>query len=128
MLFSGYERATAAGGAGGDRGAAPAGYRGAGLLLGTEIGRFALVERLLPLDFDRQSAGIACGTAFENYAERMLGVFFCRKPPFASAWFIGDLVLAVRPSRLELLTCAAGADGRARLEPLLESQEGQWPI
>jgi hypothetical protein len=98
-----------------------AGYRGAGLLLGTEIGRFALVERLLPLDFDRKSAGLAYGPACESYAERLLGVFFCRKPPFASDWFIGDLVLAVRPSQLELLFCAAGADGRARLEPLLES-------
>jgi hypothetical protein len=100
------------------------GYRGAGFLLGTEIGRLALVERLLPLDFDRKSAGAACGAAFEKYAERLLGAFFCRKPPFALDWFIGDLVLAVRPRQLEVFTCAAGSDGRARLEMLPEDAEG----
>jgi hypothetical protein len=100
------------------------GYRGAGFLLGTEIGRFALVERLLPLDFDRRSAGAVCGAAFEKYAERLLGVFFCRKPPFVLDWFIGDLVLAVRPGEVEVFTCAAGSAGRAVLAMLPEDTEG----
>jgi hypothetical protein len=100
------------------------GYRGAGFLLGTEIGRFALVERLLPLDFDRRSAGAACGAAFEKYAERLLGVFFCRKPPFALDWFIGDLVLAVRAGEVAVFTCAAATGGRAVLEMLPEDAEG----
>ena len=98
------------------------GYRGAGFLLGSEIGHFALVERLLPLDFDARGSAAAYAAACEKYAERLLGVFFCRKRPFARDWFIGDLVLAVGPSQLKLLTCAAGT--RARLEPLLESKEG----
>lgn len=100
------------------------GYRGSGILLGSEIGRFALVERLLPLDFDRKSAGAVCGAAFEKYAERLLGVFFCRKPPFALDGFIGDLVLAVRAGEVAVFTCAAGSDGRAVLEMLPEGVEG----
>lgn len=100
------------------------GYRGAGFLLGTVIGRFALVERLLPLDFGRSSAGTVCGAAFEKYADRLLGAFFCRKPPFALDWFIGDLVLAVRAGEVAVFTCAAGSDGRAVLEMLPEDAEG----
>ena len=101
------------------------GYRGAGFLLGSEIGRFTLVERLLPLDFAARGSGAPYAAACEKYGERLLGVFFCRKRPFARDWFIGDLVLAVGPSQLELFTCTAGAAGpRARLEPVLESKEG----
>ena len=96
------------------------GYRGAGFLLGSKIGRFTLVERLLPLDFDARGSGAATAAACEQYGERLLGVFFCRKRPFARDWFIGDLVLAVSPRQLELRTCAADAVRRARLEPVPE--------
>jgi len=107
------------------------GYRGAGFLLGTAIGRFVLVERLLPLDFDRRSGDGVYGPVFEKYGEGLQGVFFCRRRPFALDWFIGDLVLAVRPGQIEVLTCEFSAgDRRARLVPLPEDadREGTWRI
>jgi hypothetical protein len=112
-----------------------AGYRGAGFLLGTAIGRFVLVERLLPLDFDSRGGGEGvCGPVFEKYGEGMQGVFFCRRRPFAADWLIGDLVLDVRPGRIAVLTCEFPTGGRgrrrARLVPLLEDAdaEGTWRI
>jgi hypothetical protein len=110
-----------------------AGYRGAGFLLGTVIGRFVLVERLLPLDFDPRRGGddTAYAAVFKEYGEGLRGVFFCRRRPFALDWFIGDLVLVVRPGQIEVLTCEFPAGGRkARLVPLLEDAdaEGTWRI
>ncbi len=98
-----------------------AGYRGAGFLLGTTIGRFALVERLLPLDFDRRSGCRVYDSVCAGYQERLLGVFFCRKPPFALDCFLEDLVLAVRPGQLEAFTCEfSPGERKARLAPLPE--------
>jgi len=97
------------------------GYRGTGFLLGTEIGRFALVERLLPFDFDARGSDAATAAACAQYGERLLGVFFCRRRPFARDWFIGDLVLAVTMRQLEIFTCVVAADQRARLEPIAEA-------
>jgi len=103
------------------------GYRGAGFLLGSTIGRFLLVERLLPLDFDRQSGGRVYDSVCSCYRERLLGVFFCRKPAFALDCFLQDLVLAVRPGQVEALTCEFSArERRARLVPLSEDEEGKW--
>jgi hypothetical protein len=104
------------------------GFRGSGLLLGTEMGRVALVERLLPLDVGagkRGSAALAAACA--TYGERLQGVFFCRRPPLALAACVGDLVLAIRRREIAAFTCefaAAAGGGRARLEPLLEDAEG----
>jgi hypothetical protein len=108
-------------------------YRGAGFLLGATFGRFVLLEQLLPLDFDpRRGGDDAYAIVFKTYGQRLQGVFFCRKPPFALDWFIGDLVMSVRPGQVELHTCefAAGERGerRARLVPLLEDKEGAWRI
>ncbi len=109
-------------------------FRGSGFLLGTTFGRFVLLERLLPLEFDpRRGGDDAYAVTFKKYGLRLQGVFFCRKPPFAADWLIGDLVMAVRPGQIELLTCefSAGVPGgerRAHLVPLLEDREGSWRI
>jgi len=105
------------------------GYRGAGFLLGTTVGRFVLVEQLLPLDFDRQSGGRVYDSVCAGYQERLLGVFFCRKPPFALDSFLEDLVMVVRPGQVEVLTCESSqSERKARLVPLKEDREGKWRI
>jgi hypothetical protein len=97
------------------------GYRGAGFLLGTTIGRTMLVERLLPMDFDRRNGGRIYDSVCAGYQERLLGVFFCRKPPFALDCFLEDLVMAVRPGQLEAFSCEfSSSERKARLAPLPE--------
>ncbi len=106
-----------------------AGYRGTGFLLGTEMGRFVLVERLLPLEIDpRRDRGAACAAAFQRYCERLLGAFFCRRRPRALEWLVGDLVLVVGARQLQAFSCDLDARTRApRLAPLLEGEEATWP-
>jgi hypothetical protein len=106
-----------------------AGYRGTGFLLGTTVGRFLMVEQLLPLDFDRKSAGRVYDSVCSGYPEGLLGVFFCCKPPFALDCFLQDLVLAIRPDQVEALFCEFSEEGRrARLVSLKEDREGKWRI
>lgn len=106
-----------------------AGYRGAGFLLGAEMGRFVLVERLLPLEIDpRRDKGAACAAAFRRYGERLLGAFFCRRPPLALEWLVGDLVLAVSARQLRAFSCELDARTRKPLlAPLPEDAEATWP-
>ncbi|MBN2345691.1 MAG: hypothetical protein JXO51_04810 [Candidatus Aminicenantes bacterium] len=103
------------------------GYRGAGFLLGSAVGRFLLVERLLALDFDGGNGDRVYGAVAGACRERLQGVFFCRKPPFVLDWFIGDLVLLIRPKQILPFTCEFYATGRkARLRPLPEEEESAW--
>jgi hypothetical protein len=105
------------------------GYKGAGFLLGSTIGRFVLIEQLLPLDFERRSAGRIYDSVCAGYQDRLQGVFFCRKPPFALDWFLHDLVLAIRPGQIEISTCKfSTSERKARLVSLPEEKEGKWPI
>ncbi len=106
-----------------------AGYRGTGFLLGTGMGRFVLVERLLPLEIDpRRDRGGACAAAFQRYGERLLGAFFCRRRPRALEWLVGDLVLAVSAGELRAFLCELDARTRKpRLAALAEDEEATWP-
>lgn len=105
------------------------GYRGAGFLLGTVIGRFVLIERLLALDFNRKNGSSVYGTVCENYRQRLQGVFFCRKRPFVLDWFLPDLLMAIGRDRMQLFTCEFSASGRkTQLVPLLEEKEDAWRI
>ncbi len=102
------------------------GFRGSGLLLGSAVGRCALVERLLPL-------GIAGGedeTAGAVYGERLLGAFTCRLRPRAGDWLAGLLVLAISDEKLRPFACVFDrARRRPRLLPLEEAATGgeAWP-
>jgi hypothetical protein len=104
------------------------GYRGAGFLLGSGIGRFVMIERLLPLDFDRENASSVYETVCASYRDRLRGVFFCRKRPFALDWILQDLVMAIGGGQVRMFTCEFSPSGRkAHLVPLLE-EEGSWRI
>lgn len=108
------------------------GYRGGGLLLGAEIGRWSLVERLLPLDFAAgRNDGATFAAAADRYGERLLGAFFCRRRPQAADWLGGQLVLAFGAGGIRPFTCEfAGKGKKARLLPLAEDagrQEDAWP-
>ncbi|HEX7503290.1 MAG TPA: hypothetical protein VF451_07690 [Acidobacteriota bacterium] len=105
------------------------GYRGAGFLLGTTIGRFTLVEQLLPMDFDRKNGGRIYDAVCAGYQERLLGVFFCRKPPFVLDCFLEDMVLVMRRGQVEVFTCGfSQSECKARLVPVREGREEKWRI
>src|SRR4030042_7085630 len=81
------------------------GYRGAGFLIGSTMGRFVLIEQLLAMDFNRKNASTLYGTVCEKYQQRLQGVFFCRRRPFALDWFLLDLVMAIGRDQIQMFTC-----------------------
>jgi hypothetical protein len=105
------------------------GYRGAGFLLGAVIGRFTIIERLLPLDFDRGNADRVCHAVARRYQERLRGAFFCRRRPMALEWFLHGLVMSIGVDRIGLSGCEiSGSRRRAVLLPLIEETEERWPL
>jgi hypothetical protein len=104
------------------------GYKGAGFLLGDEIGRFTIIDRLVALDFDRAGGDAAYRSLCSGYRQRLQGVFFCRRRPFALDWFLHDLVLLIGGDQLEWRGCEFSAKkGKAVLVPCWEDEEEQWP-
>ena len=100
------------------------GYKGAGFLLGSALGRFTIIEQLLPLDFNRDSADAVCRSVLANYQERLRGVFFCRRRPLALDWFLQGLVMVIGSDQIELRSCEFSERRRqAVLVPLFEDQE-----
>ena len=71
------------------------GYKGAGFLLGSTIGRFIIIDQLMALDFNRDDVDAVYRSACANYQQRLQGVFFCRRRPFALDWFLHDLVMVI---------------------------------
>jgi hypothetical protein len=104
-----------------------AGYRGAGFLLGSTVGRFIIIDQLMALDFKRENADAVYRSVCANYQQRLLGVFFCRRRPFALDWFLQDLVMVVGSDQIEIRSCTFSDQKRkAVLVPLLEDEEEKW--
>jgi len=100
------------------------GYKGAGFLLGSAIGRFTIIEQLLPLDFNRDSADAVCRSVLANCQQRLRGVFFCRRRPLALDWFLHGWVMVIGSDQIELRRCEfSQRRHQAVLLPLFEEQE-----
>jgi hypothetical protein len=104
------------------------GYKGAGFLLGGTVGRFTIIEQLLPLDFNRENGDAVYRSVCATYQQRLQGVFFCRRRPFVLDWFLHDLVMVIGGEQIEIRGCEFSVQKRkALLVPLLEDEEEQWP-
>jgi hypothetical protein len=105
-----------------------AAYKGTGFLLGSTIGSFILIDQLLPLDFKRDNGKDVYRSVCASYQQRLQGVFFCRRRPFALDWFLHDLVIVIGSNQIEIRGCEFSDQKRkAILVPLLEDKEEKWP-
>jgi hypothetical protein len=104
------------------------GYKGAGFLLGSTIGRFIIIDQLLPLDFNRDNGDDVYRSVCASYQRRLQGVFFCRRRPFVLDWFLHDLVMVLSGEQIEIRSCEFSDQKRkAVLLPLMEDKEEKWP-
>jgi len=104
------------------------GYKGAGFFLGSVIGRFIIIDQLLPLDFNRGNGAAVYHSVCATYPQRLQGVFFCRRRPFVLDWFLQDLVMTVDNEQIQIYKCEfSHAKKKAVLEALLEDAEEKWP-
>jgi hypothetical protein len=104
-----------------------AGYKGAGFLLGSAMGRFIIIDQLLALDFDRASGDGIYRSVCMNYQQRLQGLFFCRRRPFVLDRFLQDLVMVIDGKQIEIRRCEfSAAKRKSVLVPLLEDKEEKW--
>jgi hypothetical protein len=104
------------------------GYKGTGFLLGSAIGRFIIVDQLLPLDFKQDNGDDIYRSVCASYQQRLQGVFFCRRRPFVLDWFLHDLVMVVGNDQIEIRGCEfSDSKQKAILVPILEDKEEKWP-
>ncbi len=104
------------------------GYKGTGFLLGSAIGRFFIIDQLLPLDFTRANGDAVYHSVCATYQQRLRGVFFCRRRPFVLDWFLYDLILVIGGDQIEIRGCEfSEKERKTLLLPLLEDKEEQWP-
>jgi hypothetical protein len=104
------------------------GYKGTGFLLGSTIGHFVIIDQLMALDFNRDSADAVYRSVCATYQQRLRGVFFCRRRPFALDWFLHDLVMVINGDQIEIRGCEFSDQKRkAVLVTLLEDEEDKWP-
>jgi len=104
------------------------GYKGSGFLLGGTIGHFIIIDQLLPLDFKHDSADEIYRSVCASYQQRLQGVFFCRRRPFALDWFLHDLVMVIGDDQIEIRGCEfSDRQRKAVLVPFLEAEEEKWP-
>jgi hypothetical protein len=105
-----------------------AGFKGTGFLLGSAIGRFIMIEQILPLDFKRENGDVVYRSVCASYQQRLQGVFFCRRRPFVLDWFLHDLVLVIGQDQIEIRGCEfSDQRQKASLVTLLEDEEEKWP-
>lgn len=103
------------------------GAKGAGFLLGSAMGRFIIVERLLALDFDRTSGDGVYRSVSETYGQGLQGVFFYRRRPFALDCFLQDLVAVIDDRQIEIRRCEfSAAKRKSVLLPVPEDKEEKW--
>jgi len=91
------------------------GFRGEGLLLGTILGKFLLVESLLPLSFNRDHLDKTLVAAVESLGRRVAGVFFANKRPFSHDWFRERVIMEIHRERVDFfrLECTRAETGTA---------------
>lgn len=100
-----------------------AGCRGCGLLVGSWIGHHLLLDELVPAPFTRSTLDRVWAPALEAYGDRLHGVWFCRRPPFVSDWFLEGLVMSIDDSGISYSRCVfTGKREGAWLEPLQEGE------
>jgi hypothetical protein len=68
------------------------GYRGGGLLIGSLLGQYHIVESALPLPHPMTDLDATLAAAFETWPHALLGLFFLRRRPPAGA-HLGRLVV-----------------------------------
>ncbi len=66
-----------------------------GFATGSEIGKFVIIEHLLPVDFDEKNIDRVYPEALANMGDKLKGLFFKGDRFFKSDWFLGDIIIKI---------------------------------
>ena len=66
-----------------------------GFLIGQDIGKFKVIESLLPINFTEETIDEIYSKMYSKIGEKLVGVFFKDREPFFNEWFIEDIIMKV---------------------------------
>jgi hypothetical protein len=67
-----------------------------GFVIGQDIGKFRIIENLFPANFDENTIDEIYAKAYNRIGEKLIGVFFNHCEPFASDWFIENIIIKIK--------------------------------
>jgi hypothetical protein len=72
-----------------------------GFIIGQDIGKFRIIENLLPVNFDETTINEVYAKAYNKMGDKLIGIFFNHCEPFFSDWFIENLVIKIKDQQPE---------------------------
>jgi hypothetical protein len=72
-----------------------------GFIIGQRIGKHTIIENLFPVNFDENTIDDVYARIYNKLGDKLLGVFFNKKEPFLSDWFIEDMVIQIKSPQPE---------------------------
>lgn len=68
---------------------------GTGFLMGQDMGRFRIIESLLPVDFSEATIDDIYSKMVQKAGNKLLGVFFHNIEPIQNEWLWEDIILEI---------------------------------
>jgi hypothetical protein len=72
-----------------------------GFVIGQDIGKFRIIEYLLPVNFDEISINEIYAKAYNKIGNKLVGVFFNHCETFDSDWFIENIIIKIKEPQPE---------------------------
>jgi len=72
-----------------------------GFVFGQDIGKFRIIENLLPVNFDETTIDEIYTKAYKKIGDKLIGVFFNHCDTFASDWFIENIIIKIKEPQPE---------------------------
>lgn len=72
-----------------------------GFVIGQDIGKFRIIENLLPVNFDETTINEVYAKAYNKIGDKLIGVFFNHCEPFDSDWFIETVIIKIKEPQPE---------------------------
>lgn len=66
-----------------------------GFATGSEIGKYVIIEHLLPVDFDEKNIDRVYPEVLANMGDKLRGLFFKGDRFFSNDWFLGDIIIKI---------------------------------
>jgi hypothetical protein len=72
-----------------------------GFLTGQSMGKIRIIESIFPARFDEKSIDELYAGIYRKMGDQLMGVFFNRREPFESDWFIEDIIIKIKDPQPE---------------------------
>jgi hypothetical protein len=97
------------------------GVRNHGFLLGSMIGRYGIIEKILALPFSKKNGEFQFNLVCRHHGQRVVGIFFAYRPVVLQHFMVERLLLQVGPDGVTVGQVKVGPGGRLEFEELSEN-------